>query len=62
MPDEMREIEYVVKTIKKVFESYGYDPLETLRSKAGIFLRLNAEKRLKGRFTNLRTRRGENSV
>lgn len=29
MPDEMREIEYVVKTIRKVFESYGYDPLET---------------------------------
>lgn len=29
MPDEMRKIEYVIKTIKKVFKSYGYDPLET---------------------------------
>lgn len=29
MPNKMMEIEYAIKTIKKVFESYGYDPLET---------------------------------
>lgn len=29
LPKEMREIEYVIKTIKRVFEDYGYEPLET---------------------------------
>lgn len=29
MPEKMRKIEYTIKTIKKIFNSYGYDPLES---------------------------------
>ena len=29
MPEKMREIEYTIKTIKKIFDRYGYNPLES---------------------------------
>jgi histidyl-tRNA synthetase len=29
MPEKMRKIEYTIKTIKKIFNSYGYDPVES---------------------------------
>ncbi len=43
MPEKMREIEYTIKTIKKIFDIYGYNPLgspvferwEILKAKCG---------------------------
>jgi len=58
MPDEMRKIEYVTKAIKKVFESYGYDPLETPAFENWDLLKAKCGEEIEGQIYKFKDKKG----
>jgi histidyl-tRNA synthetase len=58
MPDEMRKIEYVVRTIKKVYESYGYDPLETPAFESWDLLKAKCGEEVERQIYKFRDKKG----